>query len=179
VISLFAQAQNRQEGPWWPNPLWRPNDQLGAGNWITPGKILQAIALVKTGKMVELGHVYDRDMPEVGQRSYHLFILSFPTYPPTGKDSMVFNDELVVAELGQVGTQFDGLGHPGRKIKMGDGSTTEVFYNGVQGSEMKNPYGLQKLGVENARPIITRGILIDLAGSKNMSILRRCASSVG
>jgi kynurenine formamidase len=171
VVTLLAHAQTRQEGPWWPNKLWGANDQVGATNWITPEKIIKSMALVRTGKTIELGHVYEREMPNVGQRSYHLFIPSFPTYPATGKDSIVFNDELVVAELGQVGTQFDGLGHPGKKMKLKDGTTTEVFYNGIQGNEMKNPYGLQKLGVENVKPIITRGILIDLAASKNIPTL--------
>ncbi|MEO6330091.1 MAG: hypothetical protein ABIO55_14240 [Ginsengibacter sp.] len=48
-----------------------------------------------------------------GKRSYNIFIPSFPTYPPSGPDKIVFNDEFVAAEIGQVGTQFDGPGHPG------------------------------------------------------------------
>jgi kynurenine formamidase len=100
-----------------------------------------------------------------------LFIPSFPTYPPAGKDSVVFNDEYVTAEIGQVGTQFDGPGHPGRKIKMADGNFANVFYNGFTGDEMRNPYGLKKLGVENVKAIVTRGILIDLAGYKGGTVL--------
>lgn len=37
--------------------------------------------------------------------------------------------------------------------------------------EMRNPYGLLKLGVENVKPIITRGILMDVAGYKGVDIL--------
>lgn len=171
LFSVIANSQDRSQGPWWPNPNWGIDDQVGASNWINPQKILQALALAKTGEVVELGHVYERGMPNVGQRSFNIFIPSFPTYGPSGKDSVVFNDEYVTAEIGQVGTQFDGLGHPGEKIKMADGSNAYVFYNGVQGDEMKNPYGLQKLGVEHVKPIITRGILIDLAASKNLPML--------
>ena len=46
-----------------------------------------------------------------------------------------------------------------------------VFYNGVNGEEMKNPYGLKKLGMENVKPIVTRGIFIDLASYKGLSAL--------
>jgi kynurenine formamidase len=164
-------AQTRSEGPWWPNKLWGADDQSGGSNWITPAKVLKAISLVKAGKVFDLGHMYERGMPMPGQRSYNIFIPSFPTYAPTGKDKVVFNDEYVTAELGQVGTQFDGPGHVGRQMKMADSSTASIFYNGYNGDEMKNPYGLQKLGVENVKPIITRGILIDLANYKGVNTL--------
>jgi kynurenine formamidase len=171
IITTTLNAQTRSKGPWWPNALWGANDQAGASNWITPEKVLKAFSLVKTGKIFELGHVYERGMPLTGRRSYNIFIPSFPTYPPSGKDSVVFNDEYVTAEIGQVGTQFDGPGHPGRKMKMADSSTTNVFYNGFTEDEMRNPYGLLKLGVENVKPIITRGILIDLAGYKGVNTM--------
>ncbi len=164
-------AQTREKGPWWPHPIWGANDQAGGSNWITPEKILSAVSLVKTGKVFELGHVYERGMPLSGTRSYNIFIPSFPTYSPTGKDRIVFNDEFVTAEIGQVGTQFDGPGHVGKELKMADGSTTEVFYNGAPADELRSPYGLLRLGVENVKPIITRGILIDLAGYKGVDIL--------
>jgi kynurenine formamidase len=166
-----ANAQNRKDGPWWPNKLWGAEDQSGASNWITAEKVLKSVSLVKTGQIFDLGHIYDRDMPMVGQRSFNLFIPSFPTYPATGKDSIVFNDEYVTAQIGQVGTQFDGPGHPGRKLKMADGSFTDVFYNGFTADEIRNATGLKKLGVENVKPVITRGILIDLAAYKNMDAL--------
>ena len=126
---------------------------------------------MKTGKVFELGHVYERGMPLSGNRSYNIFIPSFPTYSPTGKDRLVFNDEFVAAEIGQVGTQFDGPGHVGKELKMADGTTTEVFYNGAPADELRSPYGLLRLGVENVKPIVTRGILIDLAGYKGVDIL--------
>ena len=164
-------AQDRAKGPWWPNSQWGADDQAGASNWITAGKVLKSIALVKTGEIYDLGHVYEHSMPMVGQRSYNLFIPSFPTYSAAGKDSIVFNDEYVTAEIGQVGTQFDGPGHPGKKMKMEDGSFANIFYNGVTGDEMRNPYGLKKLGVEHVKPIVTRGILINLAAYMGVAAL--------
>ncbi len=163
-----------------PNPRKRPvvaapnlgtSRSGGGSNWITPEKIVKALSLVKSGKVFELGHVYERDMPLIGKRSYNLFIPAFPTYEPTGKDQIVFNDEYVTAEIGQVGTQFDGPGHVGKRMTMADGTTTEVFYNGMTTKEMRSPYGLLKLGVENVKPIITKGILIDIAGYKGVNTL--------
>ncbi len=171
TLSYATIAQTREKGPWWPHPIWGASDQAGGSNWITPEKILKAIALVKTGKTYELGHVYERGMPLIGNRSYNIFIPSFPTSGPMGKDNIVFNDEYVAAEIGQVGTQFDGPGHVGKQMKMADGTITEVFYNGVTTAEMRSPYGLLKNGVENVKPIITQGILIDLAGYKGVDML--------
>ncbi len=163
-----ALGQTREEGPWWPHPIWGPDDQAGASNWITPEKILEAISLVRTGQVYELGHVYERGMPLLGQRTFALFIAPGT---PSGENQLMFNDEFVTAEIGQVGTQFDGFGHVGKRITMADGSTADVFYNGVTADEMLSRYGLQQLGIENMKPFITRGILVDVAGSKELEML--------
>lgn len=171
LLPLPTRAQTTEKGPWWPHPIWGAGDQAGGSNWITSEKVIKAISLVKSGKIFELGHVYERGMPLIGNRSYNIFIPSFPTHGPTGKDDIVFNDEFIASEIGQVGTQFDGPGHVGKRMKMADGVTTEVFYNGLTTAAVRGPYGLQKLGVENVKPIITKGILIDMAGYKNVNTL--------
>ena len=70
LVCIMVSAQDRSKGPWWPNANWGIADQTGASNWIGPQKILQAMALAKTGEVVELGHLYERGMPNVGQRSF-------------------------------------------------------------------------------------------------------------
>jgi hypothetical protein len=166
-----ASAQTRATGPWWPNAQWGAADAAGGSNWITPDKVLKAVALVKSGRMVELGHVYERGMPLNGSRSYNIFIPSFPTHGPILERGVVFNDEFVAAEIGQVGTQFDGPGHVGQRVEMADGAEKFVFYNGVPAEEMRSPYGLLKNGVENVKPILTRGIYFDLAAFKGVETL--------
>jgi kynurenine formamidase len=94
-----------------------------------------------------------------------------PTYSLPGSNRIVANDEFLCAEIGQVGTQFDGPGHIGMKVTMADGSVEDVYYNGFTGGEMYSPYGLRALGVENVKPMLTRGILIDLAGYKGLANL--------
>jgi hypothetical protein len=166
TIPIHVRAQAVK--PWWPHPQWGAGDQAGASNWITPEKILQAVSLVRTGKTYEMGQVYENTMP-TGNRTYKLVIPSFPTHGPIGEEKVVFNDEFLSAEIGQVGTQFDGLGHVGMQMPKSDGSVTEVFYNGFTKEDMRNPYGLLKLGIEHIKPIITRGLLIDIAGLRGVS----------
>ena len=83
----------------------------------------------------------------------------------------MYHDEFVCAEIGQVGTQFDGLGHVGTEVTADDGSVKNIFYNGYTVAEMKSPYGLRKLGIEHVKPIVTRGILIDVATYKGVDML--------
>jgi kynurenine formamidase len=166
-----VSAQTREKGPWWPHPIWGSSDQAGGSNWITPAKVLEAIKLVKTGRLYELGQVYEYGMPLFGQRTYTLYIPGSPTGGPVGTNNLVYHDELVIAEIGQVGTQFDGLGHIGTRMKMADGTTKDVFYNGVTVDEMRSPYGLARLGIEHLKPFVTRGLLIDIAGYKEVETL--------
>lgn len=167
TISISGLSQNRDKGPWWPHPLWGAGDQAGASNWITPEKIVDASKQIKTGKTYELGRIYEKEMPVPENRTFELFIPSFPTYGPIGEKRTVFFDELLVTQIGQVGTQFDGLGHPASMVDMDDGTTTEVFYNGFTGEEVRDPFGHKKLGIEHVKPILTTGILIDLPASMN------------
>jgi kynurenine formamidase len=164
-----AQAQAVGDTPigpkWWPS-RWGPQDEAGASNWITPAKVLEAARLIKTGKIYELGRVYESEMPLFGARVFALRIPGTPTGGPFGKNKLVYHDEFVTTEIGQVGTQFDGLGHIGC-ITGKDGDMTEMrYYNGFTEAEMANAYGLQKLGIEKCKPFFTRGVLVDVAGLK-------------
>ena len=79
VISCSSLAQTKEKGPWWPHPIWGANDQAGGSNWITPEKILRAVSLVKTGKVYELGHLYERGMPLSGTKLQYIHpIVSHP-----------------------------------------------------------------------------------------------------
>lgn len=168
---VTLQAQNKEKGPWWPHPIWGEGDQSGGSNWITSEKILASLKLVETGKTYELGHLYEIGMPLFGKRSYEMKSSELPSGGPVGKNNLIYNEELLITEIGQVGTQFDGLGHVGTQVKFEDGTTKDVYYNGYTGSQMYSAHGLKKLGVENTKPIITKGILIDIAGYKGLDVL--------
>src|SRR5688500_17150584 len=169
-LLLFAQSGSKDKAPadgetpigdkWWPSELG-PDDQRGAANRQGPKKVLEAKELIAEGKVYQLGREYTSEMPNFGKRHYSLTIPGLPTGKPMGKNQLVHNDELVSAEIGQVGTQFDGLGHIGVHV-----GTEDVFYNGFKLSEFGTAYGLEKLGVEKVGPFFTRGILLDVADLK-------------
>ena len=72
------------------------------------------------------------------------------------------NEEMVVAEIGQVGTQFDGFAHQ----TIGDS-----MYNCFKVDEIATRSGFAKLGIEHVGAIMTRGVLIDVAALKGVRIL--------
>lgn len=153
--------------------------QAGASNQITTCKVLEALALVEQGRIVRLGRVYEDGIPIFGTREYNFEQLMpdvipggeenepRPTGGPFGDNRIIFNDGIVFrTEIDQVGTQFDGPGHIGRAT--GDDPRFGKYFLGLKVKQVNatpdDPVdGLRKLGVEHVKPLITRGILVDLA----------------
>jgi kynurenine formamidase len=160
LFASNASGQSDQETKWWPSE-WGEGDERGAVNRITSEKVLEAIGLIKEGQVYELGRVYEPGMPLFPGRHYSLTIPGAPTGGPFGKNRLVYHDEMVSGQIGQIGTQFDGLGHIGTRV---DGE--DIFYNGFKRSEFATANGLEKLGVDKAGVFVTRGVLIDVAAYK-------------
>ena len=84
-----------------------------------------------------------------------------------------FMDELVTAQIGQVGTQFDSLGHPMIKIEGKQAQGWEdgnYLYNGQRLEDIGSAYGLKKNGTEQVGSFFTRGIIIDLVKLKGKNL---------
>jgi kynurenine formamidase len=139
---------------WWPS-RYGADDQRGAANLMTPARALAATRLIHSGEVLQLGRLYQREMPNFPHRSFHYAIPAGA--PPEGENQRVGREDFFAGTLGQVGTQLDGLGHVGVRLPAGD-----TFYNGVSGAEMDHPEGLRRLGVEQVGVFFTRGVLVDL-----------------
>jgi kynurenine formamidase len=168
VLLLCAQVGSAQSVPGEDTSLsaWGSEDERGAANRITPQKILEAARLIKDGQIYELGRVYEVGMPVFPGRHYSLTIPGSPTGGPAGRNNLVYHDEMISGQLGQVGTQFDGLGHVGVRHNGED-----IFYNGFRREDFGTANGLEKLGVENVGVFVTRGVLIDVAAYKGVDRL--------
>lgn len=167
-ISTSVNAVNDQPlAENWAPSEWGDDDLVGAVNRTTPEIVLAAMKLVKLGKVATLGKVYQADMPVFGDRSWKLII---PRQGPGawGPQAAVGNEELVIAELGQVGTQFDGPGHIGVRTSRGD-----FYYNGRIMEEVGTSTGLGPLGVEHVAQIgfVCRGVLLNAAAFRDMDAL--------
>jgi kynurenine formamidase len=167
--SLHAQTQPPSQSQSWQMPpdtqrcpsRWGAEDQRGSGNWMKPETVLRAAKLIRTGEVFELGAVLSPDQKEAFINAGRQFnIYTKPSVPAS--NARQIQEELVVSELGQIGTQFDALAH-----QMWGGS----FYNCHKYSDIVTPRGHKKLGVENVGSLITRGVLIDVAALKGVDML--------
>jgi len=165
-------AGNLPDGqkPWWPS-RYGPDDQLGTLNEITPAVTRAAVALAKTGTVLDLGRVLDESTPKFPGRYWHQSVdvsphLINPRRPDAvgkgwGKNEINWITEVQSGTF-QVGTQLDSIGH----IQIGD-----RFYNGWTTREVVESWGLNRFGIETIPPIITRGVLLDVAAYKNVARL--------
>jgi kynurenine formamidase len=130
------------------------DDSLGAANYLTPEKALAASKLVRLGRSYALGMVSSTEVPAWGERKFGVEAIGIPLSP----DSTVISahDDRWVTHVG-IGTQIDGLGHLGI-----DG----IFYNGRQSKDFFREDGLTALGTEEIPPIVSRGVLLDIASHR-------------
>jgi len=159
TLSVYASGGKSSE-KWWPSQHGE-GDQQGSTNFLTPEKAKEAASLIKKGNVYSLIHDLDQNIPKYGSRVFALRGTGAPAGDPLGDNSVIWNDDFLTTEIGQVGTQFDALGHFGTRTKDGD-----RYYNGFTGKEINGSMGLKKLGIEHVKPIFTKGILIDVEAYK-------------
>lgn len=174
-FASVPSADNYVREPWWPSP-WGSEDQRGALNRLTPAKVLDAVALIKSGRIYDLAHVLEEDMPlfdlTPGARKFTLTIPGGPSWGPLGENRLAWNEEYISGHLGQDGTQMDSLAHMAT-VRGEPGNLRELrYYNGFSHAEIGGGRGFSKLGAEHITPIFTRGVLIDVAGLKGRMLER-------
>jgi kynurenine formamidase len=146
--------------------IWGPNDELGALNVLTPEKVMAALKIPKEGKVYDLGVLYDRKSFQWAGHS-PAEVIAFRT--PEGLRRQMDNDFLKGHQYNwhsnaifindNVGTQIDSLCH----FVAGD---DYHWYNGYKEAEWGGNFGPRKACADKMPPVITRGVLIDVAGAK-------------
>ena len=139
---------------------WGPGDERGSGNHMKPETVLRAARLIKTGEVFELGRVLAEGMPLPAGRRFEIVTKRSRQDPGTNRRGS--NEELVVSEIGQVGTQFDTFSHQ---------MINSSMYNCFKLEDVASRTGFTKLGVQQVGALVTRGVLIDVAAFKKTSML--------
>jgi kynurenine formamidase len=168
AILGIGSGANGQRAPSWTVPpekdrcpsKWGAGDERGSGNHQTAAAVKRAVGLIKTGEIIEIAHVLNDKMPFFGTRRFDMHVKR--TFMNAFSNRRGSNEELVVSEIGQVGTQFDGFAHQ---------SHEDSFYNCYKISETSGRGGFSKLGIHQAGMFFTRGVLIDVAGFKGVETL--------
>jgi kynurenine formamidase len=170
--SAHAQGKQSEVKGWTKGKGWGPwgkDDEVGSLNAMTPATIKKAIDLIKEGKVYDLGVPYDRESfkwpghspgeiltfrgPEGVRRQGDFKPAADPKLNPNKigwhSCALFINDN--------VATQIDSLGH----ITEGDDNH---WYNGFKEADWGGNFGIRKCDATTIPPIITRGVLIDVAG---------------
>jgi len=157
--------------------IWGRGDEIGALNTLTTGKVLRAISLVKEGKVYDLGVRFDRTS-FVWPGHSPTEVIAFrtpeglkrqqdpPAYQPGANPAGVTWRSAAVFINDNVGTQIDSLSH----FAIGDDN---YWYNGFKEKEWGGNWGPRKASADTIPPIVTRGVLIDVAGHKGQQALPR------
>jgi kynurenine formamidase len=141
---------------------WGAGDQIGAGNLLTPERRLAALRMVNRGKVYDLSHEIDANAPFLLPNQTPFLLSIWASWRDSirrrrnagARNDAGTNLERVEMTM-HVGTHIDALGH----FSIGD-----RLYNGHSAAEVVTDWGLDKLGIEHAPAMITRGVLLDLAG---------------
>src|ERR1044072_4579893 len=88
---------------------WGAGDERGSANLMKPALVLEAVKLIKAGEIIELAHVLGPSMAFFGTRRFDVHVKR--TFMNTGSNERGSNEEMILSEIGQVGTQFDGFAH--------------------------------------------------------------------
>ena len=168
VIAALGLSTAAAQGPSWRPPSesqrcpskWGAGDERGAANHMKPDSVLKAVKLVRTGEVVELGHVLSPTMPMSATRQFNIHTKRTFMNPQSNRRGS--NEEVLLSEIGQVGTQFDGFAHQ---------TIEDKVYNCYKLDEISTRTGFTKVGIEKVGSLITRGVLIDVAGLKGVDML--------
>jgi kynurenine formamidase len=141
---------------------WGPDDQRGTLNLIDAAAVQRGAAAVRRGVTFALSIPMDERGPQtgriLGRKNPQLNVLQ-ASYAFTGHpgDFATSDDEFTTGT--QSATHWDALAHAGY-----DG----LLYNGVPADAVSMESGASRLGIEHFGPIVTRGLLCDVARLKRV-----------
>ena len=162
----YPQAADVAKSP------YGPDDEVGALNALTAAHSLAVLQQVDSGKVYDLSVDYFVGMPDLanmgmGDPPYHMWMTHTPSgvkvekLTPAGREDLALYDDAVLMST-HTGTHIDSLNH------LGYG---EKIFNGFDASQHLGNKGWTKAGADKVPPILTRGILIDVAATKGVTML--------
>jgi kynurenine formamidase len=149
-------APSRTGRRWWPSPFGA-DDERGMLNHVDDAKRRAAMALVREGRLYDLGHVLDERVPVFPGRYFRQTLVSTAHHAnramPLGDNEVNWVTEVVTGTT-QLGTHLDALCH----LQIG-----ERGYNGWTVGDLCGADGMKRLGAETIPQIVTRGWLVDVS----------------
>jgi kynurenine formamidase len=139
---------------------WGAADERGSMNHQTAKAVMAARNLIRSGEMIEMAHPLNAQMAFFGTRRFDVHPKR--TFMNDFSNRRGSNEEMVLSEIGQVGTQFDGFAHQ---------SHEDSHYNCHKTGDIATRGGFTKFGMDKVGTLMTRGVLLDIAGLKGVEML--------
>jgi Putative cyclase len=150
---------------------WGPDDEIGTLNMMTDDSRFDILKRIGTGKVYDLSVDLYVGMPgccaSFGDPSYQIWMTHTPkratakTSPPESGELASYSGD-AISMYTHTGTHIDTLNHFSLHGKI---------WNQVSADEALGARGWVRSGADKYPPIITRGVLIDVAKSKNLALL--------
>lgn len=131
---------------------------------ITPQVIARAAALIKTGRVYDLGAEMSDDMPQIDKSAFMPYrLLTYRSYRDFGRQGgtgdVSFYTEVLMATPHH-STHIDALNHVSKGGRIFGGHSTD---------EVQHDFGASAASIETVPPIVTRGVLLDVAAYKGVT----------
>jgi kynurenine formamidase len=143
---------------------WGAQDERGTLNFVTEPSIAAAAALVRRGRVFDLGIPIDANTPQPGNlRTPPLHLMSETGQGQTLRGGFHFADDYIVMGL-QSATQWDALCHAWYDDRL---------FNGFAADEV-GPHGASRCSIDRLeRAVVGRGVLLDVARHEQVTWLER------
>ena len=136
---------------------WGEDDELGALNLIGAAEVLRAARTVRRGQVIRLGQDLGPSTPVPRHRKEpeRFMTRDGGDYAAGARkpDGFQFAED-VVSFATHTGTHIDALSHVW---------CDDLLYNGFPSAGTRSTTGARRCGAEKLAPIVTRGILLDVA----------------
>ncbi len=135
---------------------WGPDDQRGTLNLIDAAAVLRGIGAARQGRVFSLAIPFDEDGPQTGQipgRDNPRRRMLSVNAALTGDSADFCTSDDALSMGVQAATHWDALAHASYEGRL---------YNGVDATVVDGA-GAGRLGIEHYGPVVTRGLLADVA----------------
>ncbi|MDJ1134069.1 cyclase family protein [Streptomyces iconiensis] len=143
---------------------WGQEDEIGTLNLVTDEVVRAAAATVRTGRRVPLALPLQQDGVQTGMiagRVNPLHTMVALNLELFGPGTVATSDDAVTMGL-QAATHWDGLTHVSHAGKI---------YNGRPADTVTAHGGAAYSGIEKTRPLVSRGVLLDVARARGAESL--------
>jgi kynurenine formamidase len=141
-----------------------PVDEKSALSRITLAVVAGAATLIKRGQVFDLGAEMSDEMPSIDKSAFMPYrLLTYRSYRDFNREGgtgdVSFYTEVLMATP-HLSTHIDALNHVSKGGRIFGGHSTD---------EVQHDFGVAAAGIETVPPIVTRGVLLDVAAYKGIT----------